>query len=99
MRGELFDGHNMTYWNSIDCDLDKCPLEASFWDYRPSLALNCLLIALFSLSLVVHLGQGIRYKTWGFLISMFFGCVGKFFLLSSPGVSPVSSVVANSLIS
>ncbi|RPA97967.1 RTA1-domain-containing protein [Choiromyces venosus 120613-1] len=77
MPEKLIDGHNLTYWNSIDCNLDICPLQASFWDYRPSLALNCLLIALFGLSLLSHIGQGIKYKTWGFLISMFFGCIAE----------------------
>jgi hypothetical protein len=74
MSEKLIEGHNMTYWNSIDCDLDICPLKASFWDYRPSLALNYLLIALFGLSMLAHIGQGIKYKTWGFLASMFLGC-------------------------
>ncbi|KAG0136693.1 RTA1 like protein-domain-containing protein [Tuber indicum] len=77
MSEKLIEGHNMTYWNSIDCDLDICPLKASFWDYRPSLALNYLLIALFGLSMLAHIGQGIKYKTWGFLASMFLGCFAE----------------------
>ncbi|CUS14690.1 unnamed protein product [Tuber aestivum] len=77
MPEKLIEGHNMTYWNSLDCDLDICPLDASFWDYRPSLALNSLLIALFGLSLLAHTAQGIKYKTWGFLVSMIFGCVAE----------------------
>jgi len=53
--------------------LDNCPIEYSYYGYRPSLAANAVLLALFAIALILHVFQGIKYKTWGFLIAMFWG--------------------------
>lgn len=45
------------------------------WAYRPTIALNALLLAIFSTSLAAHLIQGICWKTWGFVIAMALGSV------------------------
>ena len=62
-----------------DCTWDLCSFEThnAPYFYRPSLALNGFLLAAFALSLVVHIGQGIRYRTWTFLIAMGFGGLGE----------------------
>lgn len=63
--------------DDFPCTFDTCPIDSSFYDYRPSLALNSLLLALFGLSLVLNVIQGLTFKTWGFLVAMFFGCVAE----------------------
>lgn len=68
---------NGTIIDSKDCTLEICSIDDSYFDYRPSLALNSLLIALFGLSVVLYLIQGIRYKTWSFLAVMLLGNIGE----------------------
>ncbi|KAK2807800.1 hypothetical protein FQN50_005343 [Emmonsiellopsis sp. PD_5] len=43
------------------CTLATCPIEASIYQYRPSLAANATFIALFSFSGLIHLVQAIVY--------------------------------------
>jgi RTA1 like protein len=65
----------ITYGPDENCNLNLCPVEASIFKYRPSLAANSVFIALFGVSLLIHLYQGIRWRTWGFMTAMFLGCV------------------------
>ena len=62
--------------HTIQCTLDLCPLSESSYDYRPSLAMNATLLALFGLSCVLNIGQGLRYKTWTYMASMVLGNAG-----------------------
>jgi len=64
--------------NSTDsdfCTLDTCPITEAYVYYVPSLAGNAFYLALFAIFLVLQLGLGIRYKTWGFLAGLFGGLV------------------------
>lgn len=58
-----------------------CSIEDSFYAYIPSLAANLAFVAIFGLSLLLHLGQGLWWwKPWkGFAIAMVVGNVGEFF--------------------
>ncbi|KAL7269501.1 hypothetical protein RUND412_007839 [Rhizina undulata] len=55
------------------CTLATCPISASFFAYRPSLAINSTFLALFGLSLLANAFHGISYKTWGFFVAMAMG--------------------------
>ncbi|KAF1982750.1 RTA1-domain-containing protein [Aulographum hederae CBS 113979] len=55
------------------CTKDTCPASVSIYGYAPSLAANAVFLALFLVSCFIHLFQGIKYKTWSFLIAM---CLG-----------------------
>ena len=57
------------------CTLDTCPIEASIFDYRPSLAANAAFIALFGISMVVQIAEGVRWKTKAFTSCMVCGCI------------------------
>lgn len=57
------------------CTLDTCPIEASIFEYRPSLAANSAFIALFGVSLVIHAFQGIRWRSRAFSSCMVCGCI------------------------
>jgi hypothetical protein len=52
-----------------------CPLEDTIYGYRPSLAWNALFLAVFALSSVIHVIQGVHYKTWSFMVAMAIGGV------------------------
>lgn len=65
--------NSTTVPDGFKCTFETCTIESSSFDYRPSLAMNGLLLAIFGLSLVLNIIQGVAFKTWGFLIAMFFG--------------------------
>ncbi|KAI1326083.1 RTA1 like protein-domain-containing protein, partial [Xylariaceae sp. FL0255] len=44
------------------CKLNTCPIEFSIFRYRPSLAANTVLLALFFILFLIHLAIGIRTK-------------------------------------
>jgi hypothetical protein len=53
-----------------DCTLSTCSLAQAQVNYVPSLAGNAFFIAVFGIFLLLHLGLGIRYRTWGVLVAM-----------------------------
>lgn len=84
------------------CTIDTCPIDTSSLHYQPSIPLNSLLIALFGLSFVSNLIQGVKFKTWGFMIAMLFGnateiigYAGRIWAHHSPwAADPVSEIHA-----
>ncbi|KAH8684450.1 RTA1 like protein-domain-containing protein [Tricladium varicosporioides] len=68
-----------------------CPLSSTIYGYRPSLAVNALLLAIFALLTFAQLLLGIRYKTYllayililGF-ISESLGYAGRIILFNNP---------------
>lgn len=58
-----------------ECDLERCTIEQSIFQYQPSLAANAVFIAIFGISMLVHLYQGYRWKQWTFAGLVVLGCV------------------------
>ena len=64
---------------SAPIDTDLCTYETcsilidGFLSYRPTLAGNAVLLAIFSAFLIAQIALGIRYKTWTFLVGMIGG--------------------------
>jgi hypothetical protein len=58
-----------------ECTLSTCPVEIAQMPYAPNLAGNVLYMSIFSVCLVVNIGIGAWHRTWGYLVSMVFGCV------------------------
>lgn len=56
---------------------ETCPLDTSYWQgYLPSLAANGVFLALFSLSLVLFIGQSLFSRRFlGFTIAMVSGSI------------------------
>lgn len=52
-------------------------MSQSIYGYRPDLAATLIFLIVFAISGVVHLGQGIKTRTWFFGIAMFIGCVSE----------------------
>lgn len=71
----MSDSHQ---YENITCTLDTCPIGQSYYDYRPSLPMNIALLALFAVSLLLNLAQGIWYRTWTFAIALVLGNIGSF---------------------
>lgn len=58
-----------------NCTLDICPVEMSVYGYRPSLAANFTLLALYVVSALAHTLLGFRWKTYSFMAFMIVGAV------------------------
>jgi hypothetical protein len=65
------------YGPQENCTLSVCPVEDSVYEYRPSLGANAALIAVFGVSMIIHMVQGIRWRTWVFLVAIVLGCVSE----------------------
>ena len=81
----------ISFGTRANCTLELCPLEASILQYQPSIPGNAVIIGMFGLLMLVHLIQGIRWKTWSFMVCMLIGCVdeivgyvGRIMLHSNP---------------
>lgn len=59
------------------CTLDTCDMSLADMDYIPSLGGNAFFAGLFGLFLAIHIFQGIRYKTWGYMAAMCLGLTGE----------------------
>ncbi|KAJ6437955.1 RTA-like protein [Purpureocillium lavendulum] len=74
-----------------NCTLADCPVEWSVYQYRPSLPANIIFLALFAIAGVVHIFLGVKWRSWGFMSFMIFGCLveiigytGRIILYNSP---------------
>lgn len=65
------------FGDGANCTLDLCSVEYSVFKYRPSLAANSIFLALFAISGLIHLYQGIRSKQWFYMWAAFLGCVAE----------------------
>ena len=68
---------SISYGPDENCTLTTCDVSSSVYQYRPSIAANAIFIALFGISLIVHIYQGIRWRSWFFTFVMFWGCVAE----------------------
>ncbi|KAH8821984.1 RTA1 like protein-domain-containing protein [Xylogone sp. PMI_703] len=61
--------------STINCTVRTCPFSCAQVQYLPTLAGNAVYAAAFGLLLIMHLGLGIKYKTWGFMVGMICGLI------------------------
>lgn len=78
-----------------DCTLSTCSLLQAHFLYVPNLAGNALFAGIFGLALILQILFGMRYRTWGYLVGMFGGCVlevigyiGRIQMHSNPFTDP-----------
>ena len=65
----------IAYGPDANCTLAICPLDKSVLEYRPKLAASSVYIALFAISMILHIAQGIFYGTWTYMSLMVIGCL------------------------
>ncbi|KAF7537719.1 hypothetical protein G7Z17_g12794 [Cylindrodendrum hubeiense] len=65
----------ISFGPSANCTLDLCPLEYSLLRYQPNVPSTIVFMVVFGLSTLAHTWQGVRTKTWGFMVSMISGCI------------------------
>lgn len=54
-----------------------CTLDKTTYGYYPSLPANAFFAAAFGAFLVVQLYQGLKWKSWTYLVALGFGCLGE----------------------
>ena len=54
---------------------DFCVVPATIYGYRPNLGANAFLLAIFAVCLGVQAFQGLKWRTWTFMIAMTLGCL------------------------
>lgn len=84
-------GDLVTFGPLANCTLDLCPIEYSVYKYRPSVPANAIFVALFGISILVHVILGIRWRQWTFMALMIVGCLveiggyaGRLILYNNP---------------
>ncbi|KAF9773389.1 hypothetical protein IL306_008829 [Fusarium sp. DS 682] len=65
----------ISFGSDANCTLELCPLESSILRYQPNIPANAIFIGVFGTSMAIHIFQGIKMKTWGFMASMMAGCI------------------------
>jgi hypothetical protein len=60
-----------------DCTLSTCPVSDSVYGYLPSKPATILFVTFFAISFIAHLVQGVRSKSWTFLIALGIGTFGE----------------------
>lgn len=61
-------------WNGQQIE---CTIQGTLYGYYPSLGANAFFAAFFALCFIYQLVQGIRYKTWTYMIALCLGCFGE----------------------
>lgn len=69
------DPYAVVFGPKANCTLELCPVELSVYGYRPSLAANITLIALYAVAAAIHTYLGIRWRQWWFMGCMIVGAV------------------------
>ena len=90
-NGQCYGNVTLCLNNDILCTLSTCDLTLAHFTYIPNLGANAFLAALFGVCALVQFGLGIRYKTWGFLVTAIcglaleiIGYVGRILINQSP---------------
>ncbi|KAH7264890.1 RTA1 like protein-domain-containing protein [Fusarium redolens] len=65
----------ISFGSDANCTLELCPLDSSILRYQPNIPANAIFIGVFGMSMALHIFQGIKMKTWGFMSSMMAGCI------------------------
>jgi hypothetical protein len=58
---------------SDSCTVQTCPVSESTYGYYPSRPSNITFLTIFVISLLIHIFQGIRWKSWTFLVALGIG--------------------------
>ena len=65
----------ITFGPDSTCTLTTCDVHDSVYQYRPSLAANVIFTVIFGIVLIVSILQGIKWRSWGYLLGMTLGCI------------------------
>ncbi len=67
----------ISFGKNANCTLELCPVESAILGYQPSIPGNGVIIGAFALSMFIHIFQGVRWRSWDFMICMVIGCIDE----------------------
>ncbi len=67
----------ISYGPNTNCTLELCDVTWSTLEYAPSLVASGIFIALFGITLILHIAQGFYYQSWWFTGCMIAGCLDE----------------------
>lgn len=77
--------------NTDECTKETCPVTLATIPYVPSLAGNIIFVGIWGVAAALHLGLGIKFRTWTFMVALILGCalevmgyIGRVLLNSNP---------------
>ncbi|KAI4198287.1 MAG: hypothetical protein LQ350_005370 [Teloschistes chrysophthalmus] len=56
---------------------DFCVVEATTYGYYPNLGANAFFLAIFALCGAIQFFQGVKWRSWSYMIAMTVGCLGE----------------------
>ncbi|KAJ9603147.1 hypothetical protein H2200_012442 [Cladophialophora chaetospira] len=65
----------VSFGPDANCTLSLCPVSATVYGYRPSIAANVVFLVLYGLCLIFNIAQLVRHRSWTFSISCILGCI------------------------
>lgn len=77
MADETDYSNYIVYGPDANCTLALCPASLSVYQYQPSLAANVVFLTLFGVAMLIHVLMGLKWRTWFFVICMFWGCASE----------------------
>lgn len=72
---------------------DFCVVEATTYGFYPNLGANAFLLAIFALCMAIQFFQGIKWRSWSYMIAMTVGCLGEVLGPLSPLISCFFSIL------
>ncbi|KAL8763589.1 MAG: hypothetical protein Q9194_007302 [Teloschistes cf. exilis] len=65
--------------NYDDCTevTDFCVVEATTYGFYPNLGANAFFLAIFALCMAIQFFQGLKWRSWSYMIAMTVGCLGE----------------------
>lgn len=67
---------------------NACPLSLTVYGYYPSVSINTIFLVIFGLLCIVQFIQGLRFKTWTYMVALTLGslaeAIGSLYLSIAP---------------
>ncbi|CZS96236.1 hypothetical protein WAI453_009831 [Rhynchosporium graminicola] len=60
-----------------DCTFETCSVKQSVYGYLPNKPVTIILIVLFGMSMLMHIFQGVKSRSWTFVVALGIGCFGE----------------------
>ncbi len=67
----------LVYGPNANCTLALCSPLFGIYHYRPSISANAVFLAFFAIALIIHLGLGIKWRTWFYTVAIVWGCIAE----------------------
>ncbi|KAL2069855.1 hypothetical protein VTL71DRAFT_14534 [Oculimacula yallundae] len=60
-----------------NCTFETCSVKQSVYGYLPNRPVTIVLVVLFGISMIAHIFQGVKSRSWTFVVALGIGCFGE----------------------